>query len=57
MLTVSILQERGIAIRETLERQNLWLQWALLLLGVFAVLIFGVYGSGFSAASFIYETF
>ena len=57
MLAAGILQERGIVIREALDRQNLWLQWTLLLLGLFAVLIYGVYGTGYDAASFIYETF
>ncbi len=57
MITVGILQERGLSIRQTLDGQNLWFEWAVLLLGVFAVLIFGIYGTGYNAASFIYETF
>ena len=41
-------------VRETLARQNLAFRWAVCLLGVLAVLIFGIYGPGYDAASFVY---
>ena len=53
---VSFLQER-MKLRETFRKQNLLFQWSILLLGIFAVLIFGVYGPGYDATQFIYGNF
>lgn len=53
---VSFLQER-MHLREVFRKQNLLFQWIVLLLGIFAVLIFGVYGPGYDAAQFIYGNF
>ena len=57
LFVVGLLQEKGIHVRETIARQNLWLRWVLYLGGLFAVLIFGVYGFGYDAADFIYRGF
>ena len=57
VLAASILQEKGIPIRKTLERQKLVIQWIVLLLGIFVVLIFGIYGPGYDPADFIYAGF
>lgn len=54
---VSVLQERGIEIRETIARQNIFLRWTIYLAGIFAVLIFGQYGPGYDAAGFVYQGF
>lgn len=53
---VDILQER-MPIRKTLSDQNLLFRWMIILLGILAVVIFGMYGPGFDGASFIYEQF
>lgn len=45
------------SVRDFINKQNLpfrWIVWTMLLL---AILIFGFYGSGYDAASFIYEAF
>ena len=55
VLVVDILQEKGIAIRETLERQKIAVQWAALLTGIFLVLLWGRYGFGYDAVRFVYE--
>lgn len=57
LLVVSILQECGIHLREKLEEQNIWFQWSIILGGIFLILIFGLYGPGFSASEFIYQQF
>ncbi len=57
LLIVSILQECGIKIRETLAKQNLYFRWAVYLGGVFALILFGVYGLNYNAADFIYRGF
>jgi len=54
LLVIGILQEGGMSVRETLAKQNTVFRWAIYLLLIFSVLIFGKYGSGFDAGSFIY---
>lgn len=56
-MAVDALNERGVALRERLEARALPLRWAAYILGAMIVLIFGVYGPGFDAASFIYGGF
>lgn len=51
-----LLQERW-PMGEILERQVFPVRWVLYLLVIFSVLIFGIYGPGYDAASFIYFAF
>lgn len=53
---VSMLQERG-SVREMIAKQNLVFRYLILYIAIFAVLIFGIYGPGYVASSFIYEQF
>ena len=57
LLTVSILQERGVHMRETIARQNLAFRWAVYIVAIFAVLLLGIYGPGYNAADFVYANF
>ena len=57
LLGVSTMQECGIKLRETIEKQNLVFRWLLYLAALFAVILFGVYGPGYNAADFIYANF
>lgn len=57
LLAVDILQERGVHIRETIARQNIVVRWAVYYTAIFAIVIFGIYGPGYDAASFIYQKF
>lgn len=57
LLVVGILREGGMKIRETLAKQNLIFRWAMYLLLLVFVMIFGIYGPGFDASSFIYGQF
>ena len=56
LLGVFVLQQT-CGIRERLARNNLVFRWALLLILVFATLIFGQYGPGFDPSAFIYRGF
>lgn len=56
MLGVDILQERT-RIRETLARQPLVFRWAVYHASILVILIFGMYGNGYDASSFIYRGF
>lgn len=53
---VDMLQEK-MPLRKTLAKQNLIFRWVLMFGLLFAVLIFGIYGPGYDASSFIYEQF
>ena len=57
LLVVGILQENGVKIRETLAKQNIFFRWALVLLLIAFILIFGVYGPNYNASDFIYGNF
>ena len=59
MLTVSLIQERhtDTDIRHMIDRKPFALRFVLLYAGIMAVVIFGIYGSGYSAADFVYMQF
>ena len=57
LLLVDLLHERGIEIREGISRQNLVFRWIIYTCAVAVIILFGVYGPNFNAASFIYEQF
>ncbi len=54
LLAVDLIQERGIAIRPLVARQPLPLRWVFYLAAILSVLVFGVYGTGYDGATFIY---
>ena len=54
---VSLLQERGMEIRKTLAKQNFLFIWIVTAALLFAILIFGAYGSGYDASNFVYQQF
>ena len=57
LLIVSILQECGIKMRETIAQQNLYFRWFLYLAAIVVILFFGIYGPGYDAAQFIYQAY
>jgi D-alanyl-lipoteichoic acid acyltransferase DltB (MBOAT superfamily) len=57
LLTISLLQEKGVHIRETIERQNLLFRWGLTIAAVVAVVLFGVYGINLDLTGFVYAGF
>jgi hypothetical protein len=54
---VDIIQERGIHIRETIARQNIVVRWTIYYAALFTIIIFGMYGPGYDASSFVYMKF
>lgn len=54
---ISILQEHGFKIRESLNRQNILFKWAVLITLIVSIIIFGIYGEGYNVQSFIYGQF
>ena len=57
MLVVGVMQEFNINIRKELEKQNLLFKWLIYYIIIFSIIIFGIYGKGYDAASFIYGGF
>ncbi len=59
ILTASIIQERRpeTNIRTLLDTKPFALRFLLLYAGIMAVIIFGIYGSGYNAADFVYMQF
>lgn len=57
LFTIDVLQEKGIKIRESIEKKNIVMRWAIIYILIFAILLFGVYGPGYDASEFIYGNF
>ncbi len=56
LMIIDVFQER-CNVRDAVARCNIVIRWAVYLAGIFAVLIFGIYGPGYNAAAFIYQQF
>ena len=54
---VDILHEKQIKIRECIQKQHIIIRWTIYLGAIFSILLFGVYGIGYDAKSFIYMNF
>ncbi len=54
---VELAGELKVNVREKLNEQNLIFRWLVYIFIIFSILIFGVYGYGFDAKSFIYGGF
>ncbi len=57
LLAVSLLQERGIRIRDKILKQNLVIRWAIYICAILFIMVFGTYGWGFNSQDFIYGGF
>ena len=57
VFAISVLQECGIEVRKAVANKNVVLRWTLYFALLFAVVIFGAYGSGYDAVDFIYGQF
>jgi len=57
LIGVSVAQYRGIHIRERFAEQGLIFRWFVTLGLLFSIIIFGIYGPGYSASQFIYFQF
>lgn len=57
LILVSIAQYRGIRIRERFASQGLVFRWLVSLGLIFSIILFGIYGPGYSESQFIYFQF
>ena len=57
VLAVSLMQENGMKIRQSLEKQNMLFQWLIVIGAIIFLLIYGAYGGNFNASDFVYGQF
>lgn len=57
LLCVSILQEKGIGVREMILHKAIYIRWSLYILVILCIMIFGTYGFGYQGQDFIYGGF
>ncbi len=57
LLWADIQKKKGIVIRNVIMKQDAWCRVLVLSLGLAAILIFGIWGTGYDATSFIYFQF
>lgn len=57
LFAVDFLHERGHHLREELAAKPLVLRWAVYILGVLLVMVFGAYGDNYDPAAWIYAQF
>ncbi len=57
VFVISLLNEKGICVREALSKKNIALRWGLLYLLVLYIIVFGAYGLGYQAVDPMYAKF
>ena len=57
LLAADLLRQRKVSLPDLYISQNLAFRWLLLLAGICAALVFGVYGADYDASQFIYFQF
>lgn len=57
MTGVDFLHERGIGIRDRIAQMDMPVRWVIYIAAVMTIIIFGMYGPGYSASQFIYGQF
>lgn len=57
LFAASLCKYNKIDLREKITEQGLWLRWSIYICAILVILVFGVYGSGYDSAQFIYFQF
>jgi len=57
VLVISLLNERGIVVRDALQKQHTVVRWALLYALIFYIIVFGAYGVGYVPVNPMYANF
>ncbi len=57
LFVVDLLHEKGHHLREELVKQQFWFRLVIYVLGIFSILLLGVYGPNVDASAFIYFQF
>ena len=57
VFVISVLQESGIQIRKSVDKWFIVFRWIAYFAMLIAIMVFGVYGPAYDAASFIYQRY
>ena len=57
LIIMDVMNFNGVEIRERIVRQSIWYRWAIMIAAILVILIFGIWGAGYDASSFIYQQF
>ena len=57
VLCVSLMNEKGITIRQKINKQDLWFRWLFYITSIMTVLLLGMYGPSYNSSDFIYFNF
>jgi D-alanyl-lipoteichoic acid acyltransferase DltB (MBOAT superfamily) len=57
LIIADILNYRDVEIREKIIKQAIWYRWLIMIGAILAILVFGIWGAGYDASSFIYQQF
>lgn len=57
LLMADICKYHGIKVRRVVLDANIVVRWTIIITGILSILIFGIWGSGYSATNFIYFQF
>ncbi len=57
LIIADTLNYRDVEIREKIIKQAIWYRWLIMIGAILAILVFGIWGAGYDASSFIYQQF
>ena len=57
VFVISILNEKGIQVRASLQKRNVVVRWAVLYALILYIIVFGAYGTGYIPVDPIYANF
>jgi D-alanyl-lipoteichoic acid acyltransferase DltB (MBOAT superfamily) len=57
LMFADIMKYKGVCIRQIIAKQDYWAQAVVIALSISAILLFGIWGDSYNAASFIYFQF
>lgn len=57
LLFADIMKHRGVQLHKVIAAQDYWCRCLIMIVSICAILIFGIWGSGYDAAGFIYFQF
>jgi len=57
LITMDILSFNGVEIRDRIIKQAIWYRWIIMIAAILSILVFGIWGAGYNASSFIYQQF
>ena len=57
LLLADVCKYRGVKVRNVILNLNIIIRWTIIIVGILGILIFGIWGSGYSETNFIYFQF